>query len=64
MIGTIWTVWAVAAALFLIPVYFLERNARKVDGAAGWMLFGWLALFCFILPMALAGLSLLIWLVR
>jgi hypothetical protein len=64
VIGTIWTVWAIAAALCLIPVYFIERSARKVDGASGWILFGWLMLFCFILPMVLAGLSLLIWLLR
>lgn len=64
MIGTIWTVWAVAAAVCLIPVYFSERAARKVDGAAGWMLFGWLMLFCFLMPMALGLLSLLIWLFR
>lgn len=64
MIGTIWTVWAAAAALCLIPVYFIERSARKVDGAPGWILFGWLMLFCFILPMGLGVLSLLIWLFR
>lgn len=64
MIGTIWTVWAVAAALCLIPVYFMERAARKVDGAAGWLLFGWLSLFVVALPMALGLLSLLIWLFR
>jgi hypothetical protein len=64
VIGTIWTVWAVAAALCLIPVYFIERNARKVDGASGWILFGWLSLFVVALPMALGLLSLLIWLFR
>ncbi|QEI08093.1 hypothetical protein FXN63_21300 [Pigmentiphaga aceris] len=64
MIGKIWTVWAIAAALCLIPVYFMERAARKVDGASGWMVFGWLSLFGIMLPMGLGLVSLLIWLFR
>ena len=62
VIGTIWAVWAVLAALGLVLVISMENQAKKVDGASGWALFGWFGFFVIWCVPILALVSLGIWL--
>lgn len=39
-----WLVYGVGAVLLILPVWRIERHAKKVDGASGWVTFGWLLL--------------------
>lgn len=43
-----WLMLAGTDLLLLALVFYLEHNARRVDGAAGWMAFAWLLLQPFI----------------
>lgn len=64
MITTLWTIWAVLAVLGFIGAMRMERSAVKVDGAAGWLTFGWFGIFILWGIPFMAVLSLGIWLSR
>lgn len=39
-----WVMYAAAVLITAPLVWNMERHAKKVDGASGWTLFGWLIL--------------------
>ncbi|WP_026471887.1 hypothetical protein [Alkanindiges illinoisensis] len=43
-----WLALALADLTLLALVFYLETKAQRIDGAAGWMAFGWLLLQPFI----------------
>jgi hypothetical protein len=64
VIGTLWIIWAVMTVLAFIGAMLMERSAVKVDGAAGWMTFGWFMLFIVWGLPVMGLLSLGIWLAQ
>jgi hypothetical protein len=58
-----WVTYAGLMALLAPLVAYIESQARKVDGASGWVLFNWLLLGAFGL-LVLLGLSALNWFLR